>query len=83
MPCVVDHAVDGYGPVLGAINEVVEEVEEAVCTGGGPRLTERTYYVSRQLLELRRAMAPLTEMLDRLTSETPTSTSERVRRRFR
>jgi CorA-like Mg2+ transporter protein len=79
---VVDHAVDGYGPVLGAINEV-EEVEEAVCTGGGPRPTERTYYVSRQLLELRRAMAPLSEMLDRLTSETPTSTSERVRRRFR
>jgi magnesium transporter len=80
---VVDHAVDGYGPVLGEINEVVEEVEEAVCTGGGPRPTERTYYVSRQLLELRRAMAPLSEMLDRLTSETPTSTSERVRRRFR
>jgi hypothetical protein len=32
LPCVVDHAVDGYGPVLGAINDAVEEVEEAVFT---------------------------------------------------
>jgi magnesium transporter len=30
LPCVVDHAVEGYGPVLGAINDAVEEVEEAV-----------------------------------------------------
>jgi hypothetical protein len=36
LPCVVDHAVDDYGPVLGTINEVVEEVEEAVFTGVGP-----------------------------------------------
>ena len=83
LPCVVDHAVDGYGPVLGAINEVAEEVEEAVFTRGGPRPTERIYHLSRQVLELRRAMAPLTEMLDRLTSEPPTAAGERLRRRFR
>jgi hypothetical protein len=36
LPSVADHAAEGYGPVLGAINDVVEEVEEAVFTLGGP-----------------------------------------------
>jgi magnesium transporter len=83
LPCVVDHAVEGYGPVLGAINNAVEEVEEAVFTPGGPRPTERIYKLSRQVLELRRAMAPLTELLDRLASESQPTTGERLRRRFR
>ena len=34
LPCLVDHAVDGHGPVLGASNDVVEAV-------GSERLTER------------------------------------------
>jgi magnesium transporter len=83
LPSVADHAVEGYGPVLGAINNVVEEVEEAVFTPGGPRPTERIYHLSRQVLELRRAMAPLTEMLDRLASESQSPTGDRLRRRFR
>jgi magnesium transporter len=83
LPCVVDHAVAGYGPVLGAINNAVEEVEEAVFAPGGPRPTERIYSLSRQVLELRRAMAPLTEMLDRLAGESPSPTGARLRRHFR
>jgi hypothetical protein len=34
LPCLVDHAVNGCGPVLGAINDIVEAV-------GSERLTER------------------------------------------
>jgi magnesium transporter len=83
LPCVVDHAVDGYGPVLGAINDAVEEIEEAVFTPGGPRLTERMYKLSGQVLKLRRAMAPLTELLDRLASESPPPNGERLEQRFR
>jgi magnesium transporter len=83
LPCVVGHAVQDYGPVLGAINNAVEEVEEAVFTPGGPRPTERIYKLSRQVLELRRAMAPLTELLDRLASESQPTTGDRLRRRFR
>jgi len=33
LPCLVDHAVDGHGPVLGAINDVVEEVGRERLTG--------------------------------------------------
>jgi magnesium transporter len=83
LPCVVDHAVQGYGPVLGAINNAVEEVEEAVFAPDVPRPTGRIYHLSRQLLELRRAMAPLTEMLDRLADESHSPTGARLRRRFR
>jgi magnesium transporter len=41
LPSVADYAVDDYGKVLGAINDAVEEVEEAVFTHGGPRPTQR------------------------------------------
>jgi magnesium transporter len=83
LPCVVDRAVEGYGPVLSAINEVVEEVEEAVFTPGEPRPTERIYKLTRQVLGLRRAMAPLTEMLDRLASQSQAPPGEWLQRRFR
>jgi magnesium transporter len=83
LPSVASHAVDGYGQVLSAINNAVEEVEEAVFTPGGPRPTQRIYHLSRQVLELRRAMSPLIEMLDRLADRSPTPTGGWLRRRFR
>jgi magnesium transporter len=82
LPSVADHAAQGYGPVLGAINNLVEAVEEAVFTPGGPQPTQRIYHLSRQVLELRRAMAPLTEMLDRLAGESSAPTGKRLRRRY-
>ena len=33
LPCLVDHAVNGCGPVLGAINDVVEAVGSERLTG--------------------------------------------------
>jgi magnesium transporter len=81
LPCVVDHAAEGYGPVLGALNNAVEEVEEAVFAPARARPTERIYQLSRQVLEFRRAVAPLTELLDRLAAESSTAASERLRQR--
>jgi magnesium transporter len=83
LPGVVDKAVEGYGPVLAAINDAVEEVEEAVFSPGRRQHTERIYNLSRQLLELRRAMGPLVEMLDRLTDDSFSSARAALRRRFR
>jgi magnesium transporter len=83
LPCVVDHAAESYGPVLGALNNAVEEVEEAVFSSAGSRPTERIYRLSRQVLEFRRAVAPLTEMLDRLAADSSTATGERLRQRYR
>jgi magnesium transporter len=83
LPCVVDHAAEGYGPVLGALNNAVEEVEEAVFSPAESRPTERIYRLSRQVLEFRRAVAPLTEMLDRLAAESTTPAAERLKQRYR
>jgi magnesium transporter len=83
LPCVVDHAVQGYGPVLMALHDAAEEVEEAVFSPERARPTERIYVLSRQALVLRRAMVPLSEMLDRLAAEVSTPAGDRLRRRFR
>jgi magnesium transporter len=83
LPCAAGHAVDGFGPVLAAINNAVEEVEDAVFNPGRHRPTERIYNLSRQVLELRRAMGPLVEMLDRLAAESSTPSRERLKGRFR
>jgi magnesium transporter len=83
LPCVVDHAAEGYGPVLRALNNAVEEVEEAVFSPARARPTERIYQLSRQVLEFRRAVAPLTELLDRLATESPTAAGERLKQRYR
>jgi magnesium transporter len=41
LPCVVDHAAEGYRPVLRALNNAVEQVEEAVFSPAESRPTER------------------------------------------
>src|SRR4029453_7515532 len=46
LPCVVDHAAGGYGPVLGALNNAAEEGEEAVFSPPRARPTERIYHLS-------------------------------------
>ena len=83
LTCVLDHAVEGYGPVLGALNDAVDEAAEAVFSAGRSRPTERLYHLARQVLEFRRAAAPLAEMLDRLATESPAPTGDRFRRHFR
>ena len=80
---VLDHAVEGYGPVLSALNGAVDEAAQAVFSAGRSRPTERLYHLARQVLEFRRAAAPLAEMLDRLATESPALTGDRLRRHFR
>jgi Mg2+ and Co2+ transporter CorA len=57
--------------------------EEAVFSPARARPTERIYQLSRQLLEFRRAVAPLTEMLDRLAAGSTTAAGERLKQRYR
>ncbi len=83
LPCVVGHAVNSYSRVLAALNDAAGEVQEAVFSPGRSRPTERIYQLSRQVLEFRRATAPLPEMLDRLAAESPAPAGDRLKRRFR
>ena len=83
LTCVLDNAVEGYGPALSALNDAVDEAAQAVFDPARTRPTERLYHLARQVLEFRRAAAPLAEMLDRLASEVPAPTGDRFRRHFR
>jgi magnesium transporter len=80
---LLDHAIDGYGPVLSALNDAVDEVAKTVFSPTQARPTERIYQLARQALEFRQATAPQAEMVDRLATGSPAPTGERLRRRFR
>jgi magnesium transporter len=83
LTCVLDHAIEGYGPVLSALNDAVDKAAQAVSSAGRSRPTERLYRLARQVLEFRRAAARLAQMLDRLATESPGPIGDRLRRHFR
>jgi magnesium transporter len=58
LPCVVAEAVESYGPALTALIDHVD--------GHRHMSTQEIAVLSRRLLELRRAMVPLAELLDEL-----------------
>ncbi|MFO1144337.1 MAG: magnesium and cobalt transport protein CorA [Amaricoccus sp.] len=66
---ILDFIVDNYMPVLDAIEEEVDAIEDRVLER--PMTTadiERLYMLRRDLLRLRNAATPLTEVCRRLTS---------------
>ena len=79
----LNHAVEGYGPVLSILNDAVDEAAEVVFSADRSRAAVRLYHLAHQLLEFRRAAAPLAEMLDRLVTELPAPTGGSFRRHLR
>ncbi len=59
-------ALDGYPDVLDGIADDIGEVEAAVFDNPRTTPTERIYSLNRTVLELRRAIGPLREAVDRL-----------------
>lgn len=59
-------ALDGYPDVLDGIADDIGEVEAAVFDNRRTTPTERIYSLNRTVLELRRAIGPLREAVDRL-----------------
>ncbi|SEF63949.1 magnesium/cobalt transporter CorA [Bosea lathyri] len=68
---ILDFIVDNYMPVLEAIHEEVEEIEDMVLARPMARADiERLYMLRRDLLRLRNAIAPLVDVCQRLTNGT-------------
>jgi magnesium transporter len=64
---IMDFVVDNYIPIVDAIEQQVEEIEDAVQTGAGGRDTiDRIASLRRDLLRLRRTTAPLLDVCNRL-----------------
>jgi magnesium transporter len=63
---IVDRVVDDYLPVVAGLEDDIEEVEAAVFSSIRDNPVERIYYLKREVLEFRRATAPLLMPLNQL-----------------
>ena len=81
---ILDRVVDDYTPVLTNLDIDITELE-AQAFGDEPvsGLTERIYRLKRQVINLHRALAPLTEPLGRLTDGRYSQATEELRPYFR
>lgn len=63
---ILDILVDNYFLVLEALGEEIESLETAVLEDNDPSLIERIHYLKRQLIDLRKTIWPLREVIANL-----------------
>ncbi|MQY20473.1 Cobalt/magnesium transport protein CorA [Nocardia sp. RB20] len=80
---VADHVVDSYVMVTEEIEDDVEEMEEEVFSPRSRVTIEASYQLKREVVELRRAVAPLALPLQLLSHETNLPLPKEIRRYFR
>jgi magnesium transporter len=80
---IVDRVVDDYIPVVAGLEDDVEEVERDVFTVDRTNPVERIYYLKREVLEFRRATAPLLLPLNQLATQPVTMIHPEAREYFR
>jgi magnesium transporter len=81
---LMDYVVDQYFPVVGELEDILEEIEEEVFGGGfGRETTERIYGMKRQLVGLKRAVSPLVDVCNRLVRFDGDLVPEETRHYFR
>jgi len=62
---VLDSVVDRYAPVVAGLQTDIDEIETEVF-GGDPKVSQRIYELSREVVEFQRTARPLLGMLDAL-----------------
>jgi magnesium transporter len=65
---VCDQVVDRYEEVAGSLQEDVDEVEQSVFSTARTNDSARIYVLKRELAEMRRAVLPLREPMNRFTA---------------
>jgi len=64
---LMDFIVDHYFPIVGALEDELEDLEESIFGEAFSRVTtSRIYNLKRRLLELKRAVSPLVDICNRL-----------------
>jgi magnesium transporter len=64
---LMDFVVDHYFPIIDALEEMLEDLEETIFGGSFDRhATERIYNLKRDLVKLKRAVSPLVDVCNRL-----------------
>jgi magnesium transporter len=64
---ILDHVVDGYGEVAQTIDGEIQQVEREVFSAERTNPAEQLYRLEREVLDLYRAVAPLSEAVDEIT----------------
>jgi magnesium transporter len=65
---VTDGIVDGYFPVLDAIEDEIDDLQDHVIRKPDTSTLERLFALKRELVGLRRAMSPAREIFNQLTN---------------
>ena len=65
---ITDGIVDGYFPVLDAIEDEIDTLQDDVIRKPTPWTLERLFALKRELVGLRRAMSPAREIFNQLTN---------------
>jgi magnesium transporter len=65
---ILDRVVDDYQPAIEGLETDIEEVEEQLFTGERINPTERIYRLQREVLQFRKATAPLVDPLAKLAA---------------
>jgi magnesium transporter len=64
---ICDSIVDGYFPCLDEFGERIEVLEREMFEHGAPETLEKVFGIKRQLLELRRVVAPTRDVFNAFT----------------
>jgi magnesium transporter len=80
---IADHTVDNYLAVTETIQSDIDEMETAVFAPSSQVSSETIYMMKREVLQLRRAVAPLTSPLRRLAEGASAQVPSEVRSYFR
>ena len=67
---VLDEVVDAYAPVMDALDRDIEEVEQAVFALDRQNPAQRIYELKREAIDFARAVTPLVEPVERMTTGT-------------
>lgn len=65
---LVDTIVDDYFPFIDQLGDAIDELEDAVVRTGGSEALERIFRMKRDLVTVRRAVAPIREIFNQLTN---------------
>jgi magnesium transporter len=83
MHAIADHVVDNYLDITDLMEGDIDAMEENVFSPNHPTDVEHIYMLKREVVELRRAVAPLTLALQRLGTDHNDLVSIEVRRYLR
>ncbi|MFI5697188.1 magnesium and cobalt transport protein CorA [Kribbella sp. NPDC051586] len=80
---IADHVVDRYLEVADAVQADIDEIETGMFTPRGWRNIDKVYQLKREVLELKRAVAPLTGPMRSLSTLRHALIAEETRNYFR